>query len=137
MLIITLDFGEAVMMDNGKIEVRLLKRVGERMKVGINAPEEMNIEREAVWVRNKTKELLNNKLTDTRSQQAISDFLRIYRVDKNLFNRARSGDKTAQFNLGRYLFKNRYFGFARVFLDLAANQGVKEANRFLDKIIKH
>jgi len=137
MLVVTLDFGEAVLLDNGKIEVRLLKRVGERMKVGINAPEEMDIEREAVWVRSKIKKLLSNDLSDPKVQQAISDFLRVYRVDEDLFNRARSGDKTAQFDLGKYLFKYHYFGFAQLFLEMAAKQGVKEANRFLDKIIKH
>lgn len=51
MLVLSRRIGEAVVIDNGKVTVTILKIVGDQVRIGITAPSDVSIHREEVYKR--------------------------------------------------------------------------------------
>ena len=133
MLIITRNIGESLIIA-GDIKVVLLGRKGNQIKLGIDAPKGIDAHREEVFnlIRNET--LKDSGLLKDKEHNADTHLAKRYKIDENLLQRARTGDKNAEFEIGKIMFRQERYGLARDFLELAAQKGIDEAEIFLNKI---
>ena len=134
MLIITRNIGESLIIA-GDIKVVLLSRKGNQIKVGVEAPKGIDVHREEIFDLIHDETLEDSDLMD-KEQKAVTHLAKRYKIDEKLLERARTGDKNAEFEIGKIMFRQERYGLARDFLELAAQKGIDEANKILRKIEK-
>ena len=70
MLIVTRHIGESIVINNN-IKITLLHRLGDRIKVGITAPDDVTIHREEVYKIIHKKKNEKNQNEKTKKQKSI------------------------------------------------------------------
>jgi carbon storage regulator len=57
MLVLTRKIGEKLILNNGEIEVTVLDTKNGQVKIGVNAPKHVSVDREEIFQAKKRKEL--------------------------------------------------------------------------------
>lgn len=186
MLILTRKVNQQLVIADGEIKMTVLDIQGKQVKLGIEAPEYIEVHRKEVFDKIQSEKRENNEkkekkgkkkctektekvdqsnhqshhhiknvkaktplidqlqsetfLNQTRSAQgklstdSLSEFDKpasCYAIDPLLIERVKAGEACAQLELGKMMYEQHRYNFARKFLTLALEQGVLEAQQYL------
>ena len=129
MLVLTRRIGEMLIISN-EIEVIVLSAQRNQVRLGINAPKEIDVHRKEVFQKIQLSRKEHPELVPS-----IEDIIaRRYKIDEELFRRALRGDRDSEYQVGKLLYDREDYFSARDFLELASLKGHLEASQLVANI---
>lgn len=124
MLILTRKIGESIVIGNKEIEITVLNINGNQVRIGVNADKDIPVHREEIF----------HQIKRSRENAIQQKGNNICNVPQKLIDQARLGDTEAEFTLGKLLFEQKRYGFAKAFLKMAADKKHVLAQKYLQKL---
>ena len=138
MLVLGRGLEQSIMIADGAIIITVLDIQGDKVKLGIDAPSFIDVHREEIFNKIQSDKYSSevNLVHSPRSgkTEEIREKKISFSIDSVLLEQAQQGKAEAQFEVGKILFRQQRYGFAKELLMRARENGCIEASYYLSKL---